>query len=174
MLRIVADIFGNTLKRVEAQQDLLKSEAKYRSLIESTSSSVLVADKAGRIHFANAVAQKKWNLRPGNIPGEKISSMLPSGQAEILISNIRRVLATKTRIKNETVYSFSDEKRWYRTTTELLDEGEKSSRKALIFFDDIDEEKKNRLLIEQLNQRLKALNKIDKAINLCCINYINF
>lgn len=68
----------NIGKRHTAEEELLKSEMKYRELVENANSIILRLDRQGRIAFFNEFAQKFFGYTTGEIIGQSaIGTIVP-------------------------------------------------------------------------------------------------
>ncbi len=86
LLRAIGDSIRGTMARKQIEQALQKSEAKFRTTIESNKDGVLVLDEQGIIHFANPAAEQLYKAAPGKLVGQPFGTPTSAtNKAEICI-----------------------------------------------------------------------------------------
>ena len=70
VLKVAGDSIRGTLARKQFKESLRQSEAKFRSIIESSHDAILVCDKEGLIRFVNPAAEKLYKALPGELIGK--------------------------------------------------------------------------------------------------------
>ncbi len=76
-----------------AQGEVLRaSEARFRSVVESTSDGIVVDDLAGRVVFANGRFFEIFGVPPADLPGVRIEDCVtPASRAGVRARHVRRV-----------------------------------------------------------------------------------
>jgi len=69
-LKVIGDSIRGTLARKQFKQSLRRSEAKFRSIIESSRDAIIVCDKKGFIRFVNPAAEKLYKAPVGGLIGK--------------------------------------------------------------------------------------------------------
>ncbi|MGD9931008.1 MAG: PAS domain S-box protein [Mangrovibacterium sp.] len=164
LLRMVAEIFGNSFKNIQSTKALVASEEKYRSLIESTSAVVMVVDTDGTFQYVNAVAADNMSDKSMTVIGKKITDFFPKKDAGRFLNNIQQVVKTGQQYIEESVFNFTGTPYWYRTKVQPIFQNGKKLDRVLIYAEDIDQEKKQTLELERLNKRLHSLHRIDRLL----------
>ncbi len=80
--------------RMKVQKNLMESEDKYRSLVESTDDSIYVVDRDKRYIFINAKHQKRLGLTEGNYEGRHYADFHSERQTQWFTSVIDQVFDT--------------------------------------------------------------------------------
>lgn len=76
--------------RPEGRDDARESEAKYRGLLEAAPDAMVVVDQAGEIVLVNVQAEKQFGYRRDELLGQRVTSIIPEGFAERLVSDALR------------------------------------------------------------------------------------
>jgi len=100
-------------ERKQRERDLRRSEAMYRSLVESSSSVIATIDGDGRFHFVNRIAAAQLGAGPGDIIGKQMGELFPPAVAERQMRNIRRVIETNEGVVEESLSVVNGRERWY-------------------------------------------------------------
>jgi PAS domain S-box-containing protein len=69
-LKVIGDSIRGTLARKQFKESLRRSEAKFRSIIESSRDAIIVCDKEGFIRFVNPAAEKLYKAPVGGMIGK--------------------------------------------------------------------------------------------------------
>ena len=84
------DAAGNLRGFSEICRDLSEhkeSEARYRGLLEAAPDGMVVVNQDGEIVLLNAQAEKQFGYRRDELPGQKVTNIIPKGFAERLIAD---------------------------------------------------------------------------------------
>ncbi len=163
ILRLLAEIFGSAINKSEIEKKLTDSLEKYRLLVENSIAAILIADHNGKYHFANTIAGRNVNMSPEEVIGKSVYDFFPKNQADLFVSNTRKVIKLKKRTEHINLTQIGNRFRWLKTIVEPLT-SDAGNDKVMIISYDIHEEKTKSIKIEELNRRLKVLSKIDRAI----------
>ncbi|MEZ5358216.1 MAG: PAS domain-containing protein [Candidatus Zixiibacteriota bacterium] len=96
-----------------AEKELRMSEARYRMLMESLPSSVLIVDRDGNYKFVNKTAAARRGLPPEHFTGKNISEFYLHEDAQYILSEVRDVVATRQRKHREVSLIIDDELCWF-------------------------------------------------------------
>src|ERR1041384_8153671 len=68
---------SETVERNRAQEQLGKSEEKFRTILESVSEGIVAIDATGRVVFVNARAEVLFGYEPMELIGQPVEILLP-------------------------------------------------------------------------------------------------
>ena len=71
----------------EPEQQLARSEARYRGLLEAAPDAMVVVDEGGEIVLLNVQAEKQFGYSRDELIGRKVTDIIPTGFAERLIAD---------------------------------------------------------------------------------------
>jgi len=93
--------------------DLERSEAKYRSLVESAEDLIFTLDTDGMIKTANEHMARIFGATGGDLAGQSLYRFLPREQAEEQLELIREVAGTGKGHRVETLFNIQNEDLWF-------------------------------------------------------------
>ena len=67
--------------RKEAETKVAESEARYRAIVDSAASGIIVIDEAGIIQSANPAADAMFGYEPNELVGANVAILMPPEQA---------------------------------------------------------------------------------------------
>jgi PAS domain S-box-containing protein len=108
------------------------SEEKYRSLVESSDTSIILVDITGKVLFINKVAASFYNMTPEELGEVWVKDILNSEQAASIMADIAHVLSTKTGITKEMILDFARGSRYFRMSLQPVND-ESGKPYAVIF-----------------------------------------
>ncbi len=76
--------------RKAAELNLVQMEARYRGLLEAAPDAMVVVDEDGDIILVNAQTEKQFGYRRDELIGQKVTSIIPHGFAERLLTDAQR------------------------------------------------------------------------------------
>ena len=153
-----------------ALQQLIKSEQKYRSLVERISDGFLAMDLNWNITYINSIAEEMLLRKPGELLGKNMLEEFPEAVGRAFFNGYEEALRTGTNIHVEE-YSLAAKKWIYASAYP-------SATGVSIFFRDISEqrraqeeahrsEEKYRIFIERITDAFIALDRN------WCYTYLN-
>ncbi len=112
--RVIAVTFDgiDITDRKYAEEELKKSEEKYRLLVESHNSPIVLLDKEGIFLAVNTSGAANLGLSPSDMIGKPLSRLFPK-EADALLERHRQIIASGKGRTFEDVHDFPDGKRWY-------------------------------------------------------------
>jgi PAS domain S-box-containing protein len=155
-----ARLLGTILDITERKQgeiELQASEAKYRSLVESSSSVITMLDGNGIFRFANRIAASQLGVKPAALLGKSLGEFFPAPIAQRQLQFVRHVLDTNTGIVEESATVIRGEERWYRTNIEPIRDPSGGPRLAIVNSMDITESKRAETEIRDRAEQLSVL-----------------
>ncbi|MFX1568072.1 MAG: PAS domain S-box protein [Promethearchaeota archaeon] len=148
-----------------AEQKLKESEARYRNLIESVPFSIILIDQQGTVQYCNPNLEKLINYNKNELIGTSFKD-LPAINPEYIPVLLRRFQKV---IKGDIlppldmeIYKKDGTSIWIRYQSSLVKLGEQIFLQAVI--NDITEQRKADLLIEEELVKLKDLDQIRKDL----------
>ena len=101
--------------RKSAEEPLLKSEAKYRSLVESAHDSIFTSDATGRFLYANKAAAATVGATPEDVVGKSVDDFFPARLAEHYRAEVARVIRTGEDLIAEDESEIGGRPVWFST-----------------------------------------------------------
>jgi len=93
--------------------ELERSEAKYRSLVESAEDLIFMVDQDGILKTANRHMARMFGMEDEEIVGQSLYRLLPREQANSQLNLVRRVLREGRRVRTETLLCIGEEDFWF-------------------------------------------------------------
>ncbi|MCP4726922.1 MAG: PAS domain S-box protein [bacterium] len=124
ILEIVADRISTVIDSKRAEEELRRSEEKYRVLVESADDAIFIIDKNGILLSVNKKTSKIIGKSADEIIGNKIFDFLPADLDKEQVKRFGKVFRSgkKTRI-DEIYIPFQAGKKWFSVTlTPIRDE----------------------------------------------------
>ncbi|GLI33245.1 sensor histidine kinase [Desulforhabdus amnigena] len=94
-------------------EQLERSEAKYRSLIESAEDLIFTLDSEGFIKTANEHMSRLFGIESGTLVGQSLYSFLPREQTDEQLRLIREVLGSGKAQRTEILINIQNEDFWF-------------------------------------------------------------
>jgi two-component system NtrC family sensor kinase len=94
-------------------QDLERSEAQYRSLVESAEDLIYTLDSDGLIQTANHHMAKIFGVGDGALNGQSLYRYLPREQADEQLRLIQEVVKTGRRQRTESLFQIQGQELWF-------------------------------------------------------------
>ena len=162
---IIQGLISDITEKFELEQKLKESEERYRNLIESVPFSIALIDQLGKIIYCNPAVERMLGYNQDELIGDEfknlpalhpkyIPTMLKRFQ-RILKGEILPPLDVEMYRKNGTLI-------WIRYQSTLLKLGGDTLLQTIL--NDVTEQKKANLLIEEEIQKLKELDQIRKDL----------
>lgn len=158
----------------EADLALKISEEKYRSLVESSDSEIVMIDENGNFKFVNHKAAKNLGLSEEEVLKKSIFDVFTPQVAETHLQIIRNVIETGEKFQKEAQSSIEDKEVWFHTSACPVFDISGKPNMVIINATDITHikeadlvirasEEKYRRLIETANEGIWAVDKDDKT-----------
>jgi PAS domain S-box-containing protein len=84
---LVIAAIRNISVRKAAEEEVTRTERRYRALLEAAPDAMVVVDQTGRIVLLNAQAEKQFGYRRDALVGQPVTNIIPQGFAERLIAD---------------------------------------------------------------------------------------
>lgn len=162
--------------RKQFEIELIKSEEKYRLLVESAGQVIISLDREGRSLFVNNTAADYLRDTPENIIGQSINNFLPAKNAEELHQLLKQLFETGGGITLESKFDFDDRQRWLAVTLKPMIGPDGDVASALLIARNITEKKRaeardNARL--QLFDNLRHTNRVETCLSHACQAVVN-
>lgn len=100
--RCVMSFFHDITERREAEEELRRSEARYKALVESSPDAIVMFDLEGRIIFASPQAAERHRVEEASdLIGRSVIDLVVESDRELMKSNIQRLLKSGIRRNDE-------------------------------------------------------------------------
>ena len=119
-LREYQGVGRNVTDREHATQALRLSEEKYRTLIESSESVIVVVDEAGTLYFANKIASNQVQVDIDSLVGKNLYDLFPATAVNYQLKWVQEVIRTGKGVIYEAPMIVPDGEHWYRTSIQPL------------------------------------------------------
>lgn len=89
---LAISFYGSHLrvKRRQAQEAQVRSEAQYKELLASAPDAIVVTDTVGSVTYANAHTEKLFGYLPGELLGQHVDTLMPARFRSVHQENMRR------------------------------------------------------------------------------------
>src|SRR4030042_2105756 len=92
-LRMVGEIFVNTLERRRAENELQRSEDKYRNLVENINDVIFSLDTQGRFTFISPVIEQVIYYKAEELMGKPLANFVYLEDLSEFLRSWKRILA---------------------------------------------------------------------------------
>ncbi len=157
-------IIRDVSERQQVAEALQASEARYRSLIESSENVIALLDSDGRYQYMNAIAAHAFGGAPAALIGQTMHELFPRAEADRQLALVRQVIQCSSGMLLELPTVLQGAPRWYHISIQPVRAGNGPPTLALINAMDITEriraeqnERQERALAEALRDSLAAL-----------------
>ncbi len=163
--RIIQGLIANITEKFELEQKLKESEERYRNLIESVPFSVALIDQQGIIIYCNPAIEKLLDYSRDELIGNEFKNLPAINPKYVpqLLKRFKKVLTGEILPPLEIeLYKKDGSSIWIRYQSSLVKLGDQVLLQTVI--NDISEQKKADLLIEEEILKLKELDQIRKDL----------
>jgi PAS domain S-box-containing protein len=112
--RRVATLEGIDRERRRAEEELRRSEGRYRALAESTRDIIYILDRQGTLLYANQAASQCLGIPSHEIVGKRQTELFPPDMAQAHAEKIGRIFATGDVLEEDELFHFGPEEVWLR------------------------------------------------------------
>lgn len=165
-LRLLGEVFSSALDRKRAEEALIKSETKYRNLLESSGLAVSFIDDEGRYSIVNQTAASYIGKAPEDIIGRHINEIYKGERAKDYLRRFDSVLKTGSSQTSEDQLRLPDGPHWFWTILHPVYEPEGRFLGIQVVSHDITERKEAEEELGQLEEQLIHARKMEAIGNL--------
>lgn len=108
-------VFRDISERRRHEDELAKSEYRYRTLAEIAEDPIYVINRAGRIEYLNSYAAGYFSKRPAEMIGRKLSEFYDPGVYRVMMRDIRKAMRTGKAVFTYREFEFHGSKFWLDT-----------------------------------------------------------
>ena len=163
--QIIQGLISDITEKFELEQKLKESEERYRNLIESVPFSIALIDHQGKIIYCNPAIEKLIGYSRDELIGNEFKNLpaINPKYISILLKRFKKVLNGKILPPLEIeLYKKDGSTIWIKYQSSLIKLGDHVLLQTVI--NDITEQKKADLLIEEEILKLKELDQIRKDL----------
>ena len=145
--------------------DLQRSEAKYRSVVESVDDLIYLIDRGNRFLSFNKKPLERFGMTPEEVIGREISEIISDpAAAGFSMQMVRKVFETEKSVSYERELDLGGLRRWYSITMAPVFEADGSVIAAACIGRDITDRRLAEARIEHLNSVLVAIRNVNQLI----------
>ncbi|MCA9901912.1 MAG: PAS domain S-box protein, partial [Anaerolineales bacterium] len=133
----IEGLASDITEQKEAKEALQASEAKYRSLVESSDAAIAMVDENGRYLYLNSQAALRFEKDAESLIGENIVDICPLGQGDQALAGIQKVIRQNEGIIEEPEVTFNGKTSWFRTSIQPVLDAAGQPYAALLYTTDI-------------------------------------
>jgi PAS domain S-box-containing protein len=146
-------------EREVARAALLRSEAKYRSVVESVNEIIATIDQEGRVLYINGPGARQLGGEPGGYVGVSLAELFPGGSVDQQLKNVQAVLSRREPVVVEASASLNGHNRWLRLT--FVPAAELDQRAVHLIAVDLTELKQAEDARLRLEEQLRQIQKME-------------
>lgn len=161
LLNAIAERLGRIVEQHAAQETLVRSEHKYRTLIENLPQTVFLKDKDLVYISCNEHFARNFGIRPEEVAGKTDRDFFPRELADKYRADDRRILETGVTEDIEEPYIQDGKKVWVHTVKTPLKDKDGNCLGVLGIFWDITEQKRQEEEKTELEARLRQAQKME-------------
>jgi PAS domain S-box-containing protein len=148
-------------KRKEIEETLVKSEEKYKSVVEGSNDLIFMVDNEGIVLQVNHAAANIFRRKRNEIEGENIYKLFPKKIAERFKSRLTKVFKTGKNATYESTMPVGDSEIWINTSINPIRDNDGNVIAVMGISRNIDQHKKAEKLIKESEEKYKDL--VEKA-----------
>ncbi|MBX3086445.1 MAG: PAS domain S-box protein [Anaerolineae bacterium] len=164
LLKASINQLGTVILRKRANDKLRLDEERYRSLLQSFDSIILMLDVNGNISYANEVGWQRFGIPTEQRKDKTLFDVFPPEDAKQLIAYCKQVTQTERGLTEERFTNLGGSTVWLHMSYQPVHNGTVDIRYILINASDISQLKYAEESLERAAARLQILHSIDSAI----------
>jgi PAS domain S-box-containing protein len=110
--QVICAIVRDITDRKKADEQLRRSEEKYRTLAEASPEMIYLVDREGYVRYLNSTAASKFGKDPAKIAGQHLEKLFPGQAAARHIKAIQHVMETGRTLTTEVLEPFESGPCW--------------------------------------------------------------
>lgn len=144
------------------ERELVRSEERYRTLIEAAAQPILMFNKDGVLMFLNAAAEEFHEERRGLLIGKSLKDLFPEKIADVIIESINKAVNENTMVDFLDLLTFKSTERWISARISPIMHGEGKAESVLMVVNDITRLK---MIETNLKQALEEKNVLLREVH---------
>ncbi len=144
-------------KRKMAEKKMLRSEERYRSLIDSSDSTILMVDAKGTCLYVNKILSDMLGMPSDIITGMKISELFLPDTVTQMKTDFNQVFTVNTGIKREVKEDIAGVTNWFSLNIQPVRNESGIPYAVMVVGTNITETKKAEILVKESEKKYKAL-----------------
>ncbi|MFZ5628018.1 MAG: PAS domain S-box protein [Spirochaetota bacterium] len=140
-----------------AQEELLRNEERYHSLVESTDSAIVMYDHEGRVLYLNSIAAQPYGKSTEELIGTNVRQLFPPDQAESILRDIAAVMSSGQGKVLDTAVDLAGQRRYYRTSVQPVHDGDHRIYAVMMHASDLTPRKEAELKLALSEQKYRKL-----------------
>jgi PAS domain S-box-containing protein len=117
LLRMLADTLASALTRVKAQEEVIESEEKFRTLVENLSEIIFSLDAKGYIEFIGPGIEPLTGYVPEDVVGEHFTRFVHPHDRDALVADWERTMGGRIATFDFRILTQAGDVRWVRTSS---------------------------------------------------------
>jgi len=143
-------------ERVQAQEELLRSQSRYQGLVENLNDLVFLITADGLIQYVSSAISRLFGYEPDELTGKSFHSFIHPEDLNMISSALLDILNKRIHPSEYRIHTKSGEIRWVRSSsTPLYEDGRIIGIQGIL--SDITEQKIAEKALRESEQRNKAL-----------------
>ncbi len=144
-------------QRVQAEEALRSSEERYRTLVESSRDSILIAGPRGNILFANSASVQLTGLEPDQLIGSNLYNVVhPDERREVIAAFYREWEAGRGVTRYPIRVIVNNEEKFFEATTAVLGEAGPSAN-TMVIVRDVTEREQAQRMVRESEERYRTI-----------------
>lgn len=146
-----------------AENEIKKSEEKYRSLIESSDAAITMMDFNGEYIYLNEIATRPFGKSPEKMIGVSVYEIFPAEQVEQIMQDVESIKTLNQGYVKEVFVDLAGKPSWFRTSMQPVRDESGKPYAVLTYSTNITESK---LAEEKIRESEEKLNYAQEIANI--------
>jgi PAS domain S-box-containing protein len=139
----------------QAEASLRESEEKYRSLIDSSTSPIVMMDYEGRYSFANKIAVQPFGGNLEALVGKTAHELFPADEADVILQDARSVIESGIGLITEHKLTVAGDVRWFSSSMQPVYDVSGTVSAVLVNSTDVTPLKQSQAKLKAMNEQLE-------------------
>lgn len=116
----IVTVYDDISDKMNIQENLRKSEEKYKQLVEESPDPIFTIDNNGKFLFLNTLAAKYFNGTPGTLEGKCIHDIFPKEHADRQLSSIQKIIQSGKQEVVEELTVIQGREMWFSSNMQPI------------------------------------------------------
>lgn len=157
----ISGTLNDITQRKEAEEELRRSEERFRLLTEYSSDLIALLDRTGKILYASPASQEIVQYEPEELVGKGIDSLIHSEDYKPVMRNLNEMNEDNKTTLTFRVRRKNDEYVWIESSIKLLHREDQQESQFIAVSRNITERKLAELKLQEANELLQRLSTVD-------------